>query len=324
MPSAVHFAYTPDDTLLAHLQAKLHPEITLTYGTEMPANPQYNILVSGRPSTDFLDASPHIEAILIPFAGLPTVTRDRMADYPDISIHNVHYNAPPTAEMALTLLMATARRLIPSDRDFRKHDWTPRYQPYPSVVLRGKRALILGYGAIGQYLADILRAMDMTVTGIRRRYHDAEAEIYPPEKLPDLLPKADVLIVAVPGTPDTEGMIGKRELSLLPEGAIVINIGRASVIDQYALYDALQNEHLHGAASDVWYHYPPDKESQTYTPPADVPFHDLDNMVMSPHRAGGGRNLEIEIMRMDAIADALNIWLETGTLPHRVSLALGY
>ncbi|MEL6307059.1 MAG: NAD(P)-dependent oxidoreductase [Chloroflexota bacterium] len=324
MPYAVHLGYTPDGAPLAHLQANLNSDIMLTYGTEIPDEPQYNILVSGRPPIELLEASPHIEAILIPFAGLPTVTRDRMTDYPDIAIHNVHYNAPPTAEMALALLMATARRLIPSDRDFRQHDWTPRYQPYPSVILRGKRALILGYGAIGQYLADILRAMGMTVTGIRRRHHDAEAGIYPPEKLHDLLPTADVLIVAVPGTPDTEGMIAERELSLLPEGAIVVNIGRASVIDQHALYDALKSEHLHGAASDVWYHYPPDKESQTHTPPADVPFHELDNMVMSPHRAGGGRNLEIELMRMDAIATSLNTWVETGTLPHRVSLELGY
>lgn len=323
MTLSVHIAYTPDDKALAHLQKKLDDAISLTYGAEIPQDPQYKVLVSGRPSVEFLEASPHLGAILIPFAGLPAVTHERMTEYPHIAVHNVHYNAPPTAEMALALLLAAAKHLLPSDRDFRQHDWTPRYQPYPSMMLKGKTALILGYGAVGQYLGNILEAMGMHIYGIRRHV-DPQEHIHTDAALYHLLSVSNVLIVALPGTTETEGMIGAQALWTLREGAIVVNVGRANVIDQHALYDALKEGHLHGAASDVWYHYPADEAAQTNTPPADVPFHELDNMVMSPHRAGGGRNLEIEFMRMEAIAQSLNTLHETGEMPHRVSLDLGY
>lgn len=324
MVLSVHIGYTPSDFALDHLRNQLNDAITVSVGSDAPENADYTILVSGRPSVELLEASPKLKAILIPFAGLPTVTRERMAQYPQIAIHNLHHNAPPTAEMALALLMASARNLIPSDREFRQHNWTARYQPYPSVILSGKTALILGYGSIGEYLGNILKAMGMTVIGTRRQHYDAAQGIYPPEKLHDLLPDAQVLIVALPATDETEGLIAKDELALLPEGAIVVNIGRASVIDQYALYDALKSKHLHGAASDVWYHYPDNEADRTNTAPADVPFHELDNMVMSPHRAGGGGNDEIELMRMSAIAKSLNMALTGEIMPHQVDLDLGY
>lgn len=324
MALSVHFAYTPTDDSIAHLRERLEDDIKTTFGTDSPENANYHILISGRPSVELLDASPNLNTLLIPFAGVPAVTKERMADYPQIAIHNLHHNAPPTAEMALALLMAVARNLIPSDRDFRQHDWTPRYQPYPSVLLQGKTALILGYGAVGEHLGTILKAMGMRVLGTRRRYHDMENGIFPSEHMPNYLPKTDVLIVALPATDETHNLISTDELSALPKGAIVINIGRASVIDQYALYDALKSGHLHGAASDVWYHYPPDEASRTHTAPADVSFHELDNMVMSPHRAGAGGNHEIELLRMDAIAKFLNLAKQGEPLPHLVDLDLGY
>lgn len=324
MSLSVHFGYMPDENAIACLEASLDDGISVSYGDTVPEKAGYQILIAGRPSTELLEASPKLEKLLIPFAGLPVVTRERMANYPHIAIHNLHHNAPPTAEMALALLLATARNLIPADREFRQHDWTSRYQPYPQVLLRGKTALILGYGAVGSYLGDILRTMGMQVNGIRRRNHDGEKGIYPPDKLHDLLPSANILIVVLPGIPDTENMIGERELSLLPEGAIVVNIGRASVIEQWALYEVLKSGHLHGAASDVWYHYPSDEASRKNTAPADFPFHELDNMLMSPHRGGAGGNDEIEILRMTAIAELLNLVAKGGDMPHRVDLSLGY
>ncbi|MGJ3237313.1 MAG: NAD(P)-dependent oxidoreductase [Anaerolineae bacterium] len=324
MSLSVHFGYTPDDDARAYLQQELDDTVRVSYGEDAPPEARYQLLIAGRPSVALLEASTHLRHLLIPFAGLPAVTAERLRNYPHVSVHNLHHNAPPTAEMALALLMAVARLLIPADRVFRQHDWTPRYDPYPSVMLYGKTALILGYGSIGEHLGTILKAIGMRVLGIRRRHHDAQQGIYPPDALHDLLPQAQVLIVALPGTPDTEGLIGERELARLPQGAMVVNVGRASVIDQHALYQALRSEHLHGAGSDVWYHYPPDEASRTHTPPADVPFHELDRMVMSPHRGGGGGNAEIERLRMSAIAQLLNQMAQGGALPHRVDLDLGY
>ncbi|MGB1285512.1 MAG: NAD(P)-dependent oxidoreductase [Aggregatilineales bacterium] len=318
----VHIGYSISDRDFALLQDKLTDGITLSKGDDAPSD--YQILIAGRPSREQLTASPDLQTMIIPWAGLPATTADLMHEFPQIAIHNLHHNAIPTAEMALALLFATARLLIPSDRDFRQHDWTPRYQPYPSVMLHGKRVLIAGYGAIGQYLGGILKAMGMQVYGIRRRNIDENAGIYPPEKLHDLLPEADVLLITLPGTSATEKLFGATELALLPQGAIVINVGRAAVIDGQAFYEALRDGHLFGGAQDVWWHYPPDEAARTHTPPADFPFHDLDNMVMSPHRAGGGANVEIEALRVSALATVLNQAARGATLPHRVDLDAGY
>lgn len=323
MSLTVYLPYTPRNDSLQALQSALDERLRLVVG-DMPPSPDYHILVNGRPTRAELEASPNLQALIIPFAGLPATTHDLMRDYSHIAIHNLHHNATPTAEMALALLLAAARRIIPADRDFRRHDWRPRYEPYPSALLHGKRALILGYGAIGQHVGTVLQAMGMDVIGIRRRHIDPDNNVYPLDKLHDLLPTAHVLMIALPGTPDTKGLINTRELDLLPPGAIVVNVGRAAVIDQHALYEALKSGHLHGAGQDVWYHYPQSEADRNHTPPADVPFHELDNMVMSPHRAGGGGNDEIETLRMSALADLLNYAARGEAMPHRVDLQLGY
>lgn len=318
-----HIGYPPRPEALAHLRERLGDAVTLTVDS-WPEPPQHTVLVAGRPTREQLDASPNLTTLLIPFAGLPNVTRDLMRDYPQIAIHNLHHNAPPTAEMALALLMAAARRLIPSDQRFRQNDWTPRYEPYPSVLLRGKTALILGYGAVGRHLGAILRAMGMRVLGVRRREADEANGIYTLDALDELLPRAQVLVIALPGTAATEGLLGEREIRLLPAGAILVNIGRAAIVVQEALYAALADGHLFGAGLDVWYHYPGDEASRLNTPPADVPLHTLDNVVLSPHRAGGGGNAEIEVLRMNALAEMLLTAARGEPLPNRVDLDAGY
>jgi len=157
-----------------------------------------------------------------------------------------------------------------------------------------------------------------------RRHTDPARGVYGPEALHDLLLEADVLAICMPGTDHTEGLIGAPELRRLPHGAILVNVGRASIVDQHALYHALRDEHLHGAGLDVWYHYPPDPDSRTRTLPADVPFHELDNVVLSPHRAGGGSNPDVERMRMQALAEMLRLAAQGQPLPNRVSLEEGY
>lgn len=318
-----HIGYEPRPDALEYLRGQLNDEVLLTVN-EWPEPTSHTILIAGRPSREQIESSPNLQAVLIPFAGLPDVTRDLMRDYPRIAVHNLHHNAIPTAEMALALLMAAARRLVPSDVRFRQHDWTPRYEPYPSRLLHGKTALILGYGAVGQHLGAILRVMGMNVLGIRRREADEASGIYTLDALHDLLPRADVLIVALPGTEATVGLLGEREIRLLPQEAILVNIGRAAIVDQHALYHALRDGHLFGAGLDVWYNYPADEASRTYTPPADVPFHELDNLVLSPHRGGGGGNAEIEVLRMDALANMLNSAARGEPLPNRVDLTASY
>lgn len=317
----IHLLYIPQQ--LDVLRERLDADVTITTGGDsVPEGTQ--ILVAGRPQPDHLRDSIH--TLIIPFAGLPASTRELLADYPQVAVYNLHHNAPMTAEMAFALLLASAKKLIPVDRRFREHDWTPRYEPVVSLILEGKTALIVGYGAVGQRVGAMCRAFGMNVIATRRtvRTDDDPQTVYPASHLLDLLPRAHALIVCTPGTPETEGMIGEREIRALPPGAVLVNVGRGAVVDQHALYAALKDGHLHAAGLDVWYTYPQDVDSRSHTPPADVPFHELDNVVMSPHRAGGGGAEEVEYRRMVALAETLNPLLRGDPAPHRVDPSRGY
>lgn len=284
----------------------------------MPADTE--ILVAGRPLREQITSQ--LKYLIIPFAGLPDITRTLMLDFPHISVHNLHHNTISAAEHAFSLLMTAAKRILPHDRTFRTHDWTPRFQPGMVKMLNDMTVLILGYGAIGKQIAGYCQAFGMKVLAVKRN-PDNET-IFPPEKLHDLLPQADVLIVCVPLTPETRGMIDEYELNLLPKGAILINIARAEVIDETALYHALKNEQLHSAGLDVWYVYPQDESSRTYTPPANYPFHELENVVITPHRAGFLNDPNLEQWRMEHLAHLLNAAAQGEPLPNRVNIELGY
>lgn len=324
MTLAAHLSYHPEPEALARLRAALLPDVTLSFGPEPPDPPVYEVLVAGRPSRALITASPRLRALVIPFAGLPAVTRELMRDHPSIAVHNLHHNAIPTAEMAVGLLLAAARLIVPADRALRQGDWRPRYAPLPAVILAGETALIVGYGAVGGRVGAACRALGMGVIGIRRREHDPANGIYLPAALPELLPRARALVICAPGTEATEGLVGAAELARLPRGAVLVNVGRGDIVDPHALYEALRSGHLHAAGLDVWYTYPPDEAAHAATFPAEVPLHELDNVVLSPHRGGAGGHPAVERLRMAALAETLNAAARGEPLPGRVDLEEGY
>ncbi len=324
MKLSVHLLRDPDPVALAHLRANLDAEVRFTSGPDLPVPADYDILVAGRPQRDHLEASPNLRALVIPWAGLPDVTHELMRDFPHIAIHNLHHNAAPVAEMSVTLMLAAAKLVVPLDRSLRANDWTPRYRrPSPIILLEGKTALILGYGAVGQRVAALCRALHMKVVAIRRRVvTPSPDDIHPPDALHRLLPEANVLIICLPHTPETTGLIGERELALLPPGAVLVNVGRGPIVDEAALYHALREGTLHSAGLDVWYNYPADEAARSHTLPSEYAFHQLDNVVMSPHRAGHCD--ETEMLRMRHLAALLNAAARGDEMPNRVDLQAGY
>jgi phosphoglycerate dehydrogenase-like enzyme len=325
MSLAVHLLHERDSASLAHLRARLQPGVALTAGREFPRPAVFEILVAGRPGREHITVNPELQALIIPFAGLPSETRALMLEFPHIAVHNLHHNAVATAEMAVALMLAAAKFIVPVDRALRRHDWRPRYRPNPAVLLEGKTALILGYGAVGRHVARLCRGLGMEVIATRRRAPDeGSGGVYPPEALTRLLPRADVLIVTLPLTAETDGLIGSAELTLLPPRAVLVNVGRGPIVDEDALYQALHEGRLHAAGLDVWYNYPDDKASRRSTPPAAYPFHGLDNVVMSPHRAGTGGSEMVELQRMADLAELLNAAASGEEMPNRVDVEAGY
>jgi phosphoglycerate dehydrogenase-like enzyme len=322
----VHLSYPPALEDLAFLQSQLHSDVQLTVG-DLPNPAQFEILVNGRPTPEELSASPNLHTVIIPWAGVPEVTAVRLRDFPHIKLHNLHHNAPIVAEGMLMLLLGVARLVVPFDRALREGNWTPRYQkPAPSLLLQGKTALILGYGAIGQRLAQHCRALGMIVHATRRSLKspiiDNGVTIHPAPALRDLLPQADALLICLPHTPETDGLLGANELALLPPRAMLVNAGRAAIVDEAALYAALASGQLHGAGLDVWYNYPQDEAARASTFPAERPFHTLNNVLLSPHRTG--LVAETEPLRLRALAELLNAAAQGQSLPNAIDLTRGY
>lgn len=328
MTLAVHFCQPPEPEHLALLEGLLDPGTVVTTGAEIVAGAPIDILVCGRPRREQVAASSALRALIIPFAGLPEETATLLAEFPGISVHNLHHNDAATAETALGLLLAAAKAILPVDRTFRGHNWTPRYDPPPIAILAGRTALILGYGAIGRRLARALHALDVRVLATRRSaqtaVHDGAAEVHPPGHLHHLLPQANILVITLPLTTATNGLIGAAELALLPQGAIFVNVGRGAIVDEAALYQALRSGRLMAAGIDVWWRYPSGRESRSHTPPSAYPFHELDNVVLSPHRGGMGGANEIEVLRYSALATLINAAARGEAIPNRIDLSRGY
>ena len=323
----VHLSYPPAPDDLAVLQGELHPNVQLTIG-DLPDPAQYEILVNGRPTPEQLSASPNLHTVIIPWAGVQEVTAQRLRDFPHIKLHNLHHNAQIVAEGMLMLLLSVARLAAPADRALRQGDWGIRYErPFPAQLLHGKTAVILGYGAIGQRLAQLCLGLGMNVHATRRSLRLPITEngitIHPAETLRDLLPQANALLICLPHTPQTDGLLGATELALLPPKATLVNAGRAAIVDEDALYDALASGHLHGAGLDVWYRYPKDETGRANTLPAERPFHELANVLLSPHRTG--HVAETEPLRLAALAKLLNAAAAEGKpLPNPIDLTRGY
>jgi phosphoglycerate dehydrogenase-like enzyme len=320
----VHLTHPPDD--LSLLTRYLPEEITITTGEEVDFQ-DLKVLVSGRPTREQILSAPNLQFAIVPWAGLPTNMGSLMREFPDISVHNLHHNAPNTAEMAVALLLTAAKFIVPQDRDLRNGDWRAGYGPVRSVLLQGRTALILGHGAIGQHVGTILKGFGLTVLATRRNPEKAfpsgsADEVHPPDKLLELLPKANVLIITLPLTEETRGLLSEDELSLLPRDSLLVNVGRGPIVDQWALYRALSSGPLKAAGLDVWWNYPPNKESRASTYPSDAPLHELDNCVMTPHR--GGAVVERDGQRMAALAELLKQAYRGEPVQNRVDLDLGY
>jgi phosphoglycerate dehydrogenase-like enzyme len=324
MKTVVHLVDPSDQLFRDLLRPLLHDGVALHWGPDIRPEHDIEILVFGVPERKHLDLCPHLKALVIPWSGLPGRTRELLSEYPQIAVHNLHHNAAAVAEAAVTLMLCAAKGTVNHDRKLRRGDWRPRYADPDMLLLQGKTALVLGYGAIGSRIAALCLGLGLNVHAVRRTGRPDRAgliTVHPPDDLQRLLPRTQVLFVTVPLTDATKGFIGRRELSLLPAGAILVNVARGRIVDEAALYETLHEKRI-SAGLDVWYRYPESAELRSHTPPSAFPFGNLDNVVMTPHLAEHTR--DTERLRAEALAATLNAAAQGDPLPNRVDLKLGY
>jgi phosphoglycerate dehydrogenase-like enzyme len=245
-------------------------------------------VIIGKPFTRTMAA--HARKLrLIQSTGTGTDRYD-LANFPKgvrlcISLH--HERA--MAEYVLLAMLALTRRLLLFDSQLRRGSWGDSciFSPLLGTSeISGKLVGLIGFGHIAREVARLSGALGMRTQAIRTRVAaQAEAGVEfcgGPEDLPRLLATSDYLVVTCPLTPITEGLIGAAELAQMKRDAYLINVSRARIIQEAALYNALKAGTLAGAALDVWYRYP-DKAQDAACFPSDYPFHDLENVIMTPH-----------------------------------------
>jgi len=184
-------------------------------------------------------------------------------------------HAGPLAEFTILGLLAFTKELRRMQRDKTRRYWPPNEQP--NGELRGQTLLVIGAGAIGVEIARLAKAFGMTVLGTKRDVSepvDHVDELRPIEELPALAGRADAAVCVLPGTDATRGLIDASFFAALKPGAVFVNVGRGTAVDEAALVDALRDGTLRGAALDVF-------ESEPL--PSDSPLWELENVLLSPH-----------------------------------------
>lgn len=212
------------------------------------------------------------------FAGVdPYCKDDGIFANPDCLLTNSNGYGVTIAEHVVMVMLMLMRRMPEYTEIVRNRVWNNQL---PIRSIRGSEFTVLGTGNIGVNVAERLRGMGAAkIIGVNRsgKGNSAFDEVYPISQLDQLLPSAQTLVMALPGTAETEHILNRQRIALLPETAYVVNVGRGSAVDQDALMDALNQNQLAGAALDVFVPEPL---------PEDHPLWDTKNLIITPHVSG--------------------------------------
>jgi len=252
--------------------------------------PEVEVVIGGSFSKEDLDQAKKLKLFQIPFTGVDQLDLSLYKDRKDIFICNVHTNRTAVAEHAFALMLALAKNIVTNDRDLRLGRWHGFSSQEPTIQLQGKSLGIIGLGSIGWEIAKIGYALGMKIFALKREIKEKDLEkkkilefLGANKDLEKVIKESDFIIITVPLTQKTKGLIGKKELKLM-QGKYLVNISRGAVIDEEALFKSLEEHYLSGAAIDTWYQYPTNEQKEIL--PSQYNFHKLENVVMSPHTAG--------------------------------------
>src|SRR6516165_1918587 len=235
-------------------------------------------------------AAPRLRLVQVPGAGLDRIDRSNLR--PGLALANAYGHEAGIAEYIMGAMIALTRSFRRIDQKLRSGEWESPWSvgvPAPPLwpELAGKTVGILGFGHIGEALARRAHAFDMAVCAVRRHTQldtpRGVTFIGGPERLEDVLRASDYLVITLSLSPETRGLLNVRRLGLMKPSAYLINVARAEITDEKALYDALASRRIAGAALDVWYRYP---TAAGTVSPSTEPFHALDNIIMTPHVSG--------------------------------------
>lgn len=243
-------------------------------------------VVSGRPNSE-LPRLPALELFQIPFAGYDWIRPDEL---PAGSLFcNAYEHEPAIAEYLMLAMLESEIGLLKDSLEFRAKSWNGRTAGAGPThgELRGKKLGILGYGHIGKELATRAAAFGMHIAAIANRPKAVSTPLDwlgTQEDLNRLLGESDYLAICCPLTESTRDLIDTAAFRAMKGNAVLINVARGPIVNEEALYKALKERAIRGAVIDVWYQYP--SLDRPEVQPSRFSFHELDNVIMTPHNSG--------------------------------------
>lgn len=250
------------------------------------------LVVSGFWRNHLLDHAPRLKFIQSIGAGVDQFDRAALQSRGIrlASARGVNRNA--VSEHAMANMLAFARQLHTGRDHQHQHFWRGMLSDLTQREdeLGGKTLLIVGLGEIGARLAKLARAFDMRVIATKRNPATATGladEVQTPDRLLDLLPQADFVVLTCPLTPETQNLINTEALNAMKPGSYLINMARGRCVDEAALLEALRANRLAGAGLDCFWDEPLPKDS---------PFWDMPQVLITPHTAGETRRYEENVI----------------------------
>ncbi|PTV93937.1 phosphoglycerate dehydrogenase-like enzyme [Halanaerobium saccharolyticum] len=296
---------------------KINPEVELNL---IDSNSDYLPLlkeaeiVFGWPKTELLKKAENLKWLHLPSAGVDRYANKELYQNRDLMLTNSSgVYGKPIAEHVFSMIMAHNRNLIDYAYDKKEKKWQRKNDIkdfFNSTVG------ILGLGDIGSTIAKRAKAWGAEVLALKRtmiEFPNYVDQIYLNDDLDKLLKESDYLILTLPGTPETEGIIGRKELKMMKDTAFIVNIGRGSLIKQDELLEALKNNWIAGAGLDVTDPEPLPEDSELW---------ELDNLILTPHTSGFSPTNDQR--RFEIFKDNLQSYLQNQKLNNLVDFELKY
>ena len=272
---------------------------------------EVDVLIGWRPSKILLESGKNLKVFINPGAGVKHLLDlfIELNRFKKVTLINGHGNSYFVAQHAVAMLLTLTNKTIPHHIWMKEGKWRTGDRDAASIPLRFREVGLLGYGAINKKVHQFLAGFDVKFHILRKNWNKqkdklpTEAKKYDIAELNAFLKEIDVLMIAVPHTSLTSGLIKARELKLLGAKGLIINVARGDIINQEDLYNALKNRTILGAAIDLWYNYHPPANKRGLKYPYEFPFHNLDNIVLSPHR---GYSPFSDLLRWDEVIENIN------------------
>ncbi|HEY5093958.1 MAG TPA: 2-hydroxyacid dehydrogenase [Candidatus Eremiobacteraceae bacterium] len=261
-----------------------------------------------------------LKLLVCPSAGTEGIDRAHLPR--GVDVINGQGHEIPIAEYVIGTLVALRQKLLQADKALRDGRWEFGFLGPGGFVgeLWGSRLGLVGFGRIGKEIVPRAAAFGMTTAALTMHPEKAAnsitglariGDLKNADEVDELCSRSDAIVLCCELSDRTRGLIDARRLSLMPPNALIVNISRGPVADEEALYEALRDGAIAGAALDVWYDYPQTKGERTF--PSRFPFSELDNVIMTPHSSGW---TEGHWRRKRArMAEVINTFARKGRLP---------